>query len=127
MFSPKFTITSLINKYLTQISLEEAEKLLEGRQVQGVDSDDKQELQTIDLFLILFLNSIEVPPQKKALDLSTEGPFTLQDLEKVCPEVSRRTLQRDLAELLKLNLLKELGATSKKTYLLNREDLNRLF
>lgn len=46
------------------------------------------------------------------------GRLTIQDFEALCPEVNRRSLQRDLKGLLEKGLLTEEGATNKLVYLL---------
>jgi len=86
-----------------------------------------QELGENVLKLDLFSKTIKLSErQKKALELSVEGSFTLQDFEKLCPEVSKRTLQRDLTSLQKLNLLEVTGATNKRKYFLKTLDMNEL-
>lgn len=44
------------------------------------------------------------------------GRITIQDYEALCPDVNRRTLQRDLKELVDRALLKKEGATSRLHY-----------
>lgn len=36
--------------------------------------------------------------------------FTIQDFEKLCPDVNRRSLQRDLKGMLDKKLVNEIGA-----------------
>ncbi|HKL21083.1 MAG TPA: Fic family protein, partial [Tichowtungia sp.] len=51
--------------------------------------------------------------QSEALKfLAAHRKLTLQDFEKLCPEVNRRTLQRDLKDLLEKKLICEVGAGS---------------
>jgi len=51
--------------------------------------------------------------QSEALKfLAAHRKLTLQDFEKLCPEVNRRTLQRDLKDLLEKKLIREVGAGS---------------
>lgn len=49
--------------------------------------------------------------QKKALDplLQREGDFSIHDYEQLCPGVNRRSLQRDLAELVEKGLIVQQG------------------
>ena len=55
--------------------------------------------------------------QGVALNLALEqGGFTIKDLERLCPKVTRRTLQRDLKGLLEKDLLKAHGATNRLSY-----------
>jgi Fic family protein len=44
------------------------------------------------------------------------GKLTIQEFEALCPGVNRRTLQRDLADLVAKNLLKQTGATNRVQY-----------
>lgn len=45
------------------------------------------------------------------------GRMTIQELEAVCPGVNRRTLQRDLQELIRKGLLAPQGQTNKLEYI----------
>lgn len=54
--------------------------------------------------------------QKKVLELALEGSFTLKDYIKLCPSSSKRTLQRDLSTLQKLDLIEPVGHTRKRCY-----------
>lgn len=55
--------------------------------------------------------------QSKALGYVMEhGNLTIQDYEDLCPETSRRTLQRDLKALLTKGLLNEEGETNRLQY-----------
>jgi len=56
--------------------------------------------------------------QKKALELALEGPFSLQEYIKLCPDTSKRTLQRELIDLQKLELIEAVGQTTKRRYYL---------
>lgn len=57
--------------------------------------------------------------QGKALEyLMQHGRLTIQDLEALCPEVNRRSLQRDLKGLLDKRLVVSEGATNQLVYLL---------
>ncbi|GHT08233.1 cell division protein Fic [Planctomycetales bacterium] len=55
--------------------------------------------------------------QSKALSLALEkSSFTIQDFEAACPDINRRTLQRDLKNLLDKRLLVSEGATNQLAY-----------
>ncbi len=55
--------------------------------------------------------------QTKVLDYLLEhDTITIQNYEKLCPEVNRRTLQRDLKSMLQLDLLTLEGATNQLVY-----------
>jgi predicted transcriptional regulator len=49
--------------------------------------------------------------QGKAMEfLLTHGKLTIKDFETLCPEMNRRSLQRDLKAFLEKGLIKETGA-----------------
>jgi predicted HTH transcriptional regulator len=55
--------------------------------------------------------------QTKALGHILEhGSLTIQDFERLCPEVNRRSLQRDLKAMVDKRLLISEGATNKLVY-----------
>jgi len=55
--------------------------------------------------------------QAKALTHILEhGSLTIQDFEVLCPEVNRRSLQRDLKVMVDIGLLVSEGATNKLVY-----------
>ncbi len=55
--------------------------------------------------------------QGKAIDyLMTDDKLTIQEFEKLCPDVNRRSLQRDLKGMLEKNLVRFVGATNQLTY-----------
>ncbi|NLH15181.1 MAG: Fic family protein [Phycisphaerae bacterium] len=55
--------------------------------------------------------------QSKALQFILEnGSLTIQDYEKLCPDVNRRTLQRDLKAMVTLDLLTVEGSTNNLIY-----------
>jgi len=55
--------------------------------------------------------------QAKALAYILEhGSLTIQDFEGLCPEVNRRSLQRDLKMMVHIGLLVSEGATNKLIY-----------
>ena len=53
--------------------------------------------------------------QAKAL-VFDHGSLTIQDFEGLCPEVNRRSLQRDLKAMVDIGLLVSVGATNKLVY-----------
>ncbi len=60
--------------------------------------------------------------ERQALALShimTQGSLTIRDFEVLCPEVNRRSLQRDLKVMLDKDLLTSEGATNKLVYRIN--------
>jgi hypothetical protein len=44
------------------------------------------------------------------------GRFSIQDYERLCPEVNRRSLQRDIQGMIKKKLLVTEGATNQLVY-----------
>ncbi|MFH2074358.1 MAG: Fic family protein, partial [Pseudomonadota bacterium] len=55
--------------------------------------------------------------QAKALGHILEhGSLTIQNFERLCPEVNRRSLQRDLKSMVDMGLLISEGATNKLVY-----------
>jgi Fic family protein len=64
------------------------------------------------------------PRQAEAIGLLLEQPeMALEDLEKLCPEVNRRTLQRDLQGLVEQRILKLTGAARASRYRLGIKGL----
>ncbi len=59
--------------------------------------------------------------QKKALEnlLEIEADFTIQEYEALCPEVNRRTLQRDLSDLIEKGLITQKGIKKAASYKIN--------
>ena len=59
--------------------------------------------------------------QSRAVDyLMQNDRLTIQDYEALCPEVNRRTLQRDLKAMIDMELLVSEGSTNQLTYLMKR-------
>ena len=55
--------------------------------------------------------------QAKALgNILEHDCLTIQDYERLCPEINRRTLQRDLKAMVDLGLFISEGATNKLVY-----------
>ncbi len=48
--------------------------------------------------------------------ISKHGEMTIQQFERICPDVTRRTLQRELKELIEKNILITSGSTSNLIY-----------
>ena len=60
--------------------------------------------------------------QRLAIDhMTTEGSLSIQQFEKMCPDVTRRTLQRELKDLIDKGLVISSGATSNLIYQLTEE------
>jgi predicted HTH transcriptional regulator len=51
-----------------------------------------------------------------------KGNLTIQDFERLCPDVNRRSLQRDLKAMVDLDLLTSEGATNKLVYRMKETD-----
>ena len=65
--------------------------------------------------------------QGKALGyLLQHGTLTIQDLQALCPTVNRRSLQRDLKEMLDKNLIAVEGATNQRIYRLSEQLVTNL-
>lgn len=57
--------------------------------------------------------------QRKAIEfLLKNGTLVIQNFEKLCPEINRRSLQRDLKDMSNKGLISSKGATNKLTYIL---------
>lgn len=55
--------------------------------------------------------------QRKALDLlARKHSAHISELEELCPSVSRRTLQRDMNELIELDLVRSIGSARQSNY-----------
>jgi Fic family protein len=60
--------------------------------------------------------------QQRVIDyITTEGNLTIQQFEKMCPDVTRRTLQRELKDLIDKGLVVSSGATSRLVYRLREK------
>lgn len=53
--------------------------------------------------------------------MATEGGLSIQQFEKMCPDVTRRTLQRELKDLIDKGLVESSGATSNLIYQLKEK------
>jgi len=51
---------------------------------------------------------------------TSDGRLAIQEYEALCPDANRRTLQRDLRELVDKDLLNAEGATNRLEYRLGR-------
>jgi Fic family protein len=60
--------------------------------------------------------------QKQALErlLTSETDFTIQEYESLCPEINRRSLQRDLSDLIEKGIITQEGIKKAARYRLNR-------
>ena len=60
--------------------------------------------------------------QKQALESLIAGgkDFNIQDYESLCPGVNRRSLQRDLADLIEKGIITQEGIKKAARYRLNR-------
>jgi DNA-binding HxlR family transcriptional regulator len=69
---------------------------------------------------VLFQNYQLSDRQRQALTFAIEhGGLTIQDFEEICPEPSRRTLQRELRGMVEKGLLLPEGETNRLYYRLN--------
>ena len=60
--------------------------------------------------------------QRLAIDhMSIEGALSIQQFERMCPDVTRRTLQRELKYLIDKGLVNSCGATSNLIYQLKEK------
>ncbi|RJP85245.1 MAG: Fic family protein [Desulfobacteraceae bacterium] len=86
-----------------------------GLEIQMVEVKERSE-QIIRRDVLAQKNSLN-ERQKKALGyLLQHGKLTIQNFEALCPEVNRRSLQRDLKGLLKKGLVTAEGATHHQIY-----------
>lgn len=61
--------------------------------------------------------------QKMAIEIMvSEGHLSIQRFEVACPDVTRRTLQRELKDLIDKDMVKVSGSTSNLIYLLKNDD-----
>jgi hypothetical protein len=54
------------------------------------------------------------------LQLAEESPLNIQDLERLLPQVHRRTLQRDLKQMIDAGLVVSEGSTNRLVYRLGQ-------
>ena len=55
--------------------------------------------------------------QNKALNYLLEhGALTIKEYESICPEINRRTLQRELKQMIELGAIQGEGATNQLVY-----------
>lgn len=63
--------------------------------------------------------------QKLAIEyISKHGGLTIAQFESICPDVTRRTLQRELKELVEKNILQTTGATNNLIYEMRSKNKN---
>ena len=58
------------------------------------------------------------PDHPVLMRFKRQKPQTIKDYEKLCPEVNRRSLQRDLKNMIEKGLLESHGETNKLIYVL---------
>ena len=112
-FTPRFTITHAITAGLTQI--ERARGFLEGltTQMGEVRQRGERAIRRDILAKEYQLNE----RQGLALEhLMEQGQLAIQEYGKLCPQVNRRTLQRDLQKMIEAGLLTSQGATNQRVY-----------
>jgi predicted HTH transcriptional regulator len=133
-FNPKFTITNHITAGLTRI--ERARGFLEvatlsenwvremGNRALVLEAHYTTHIEGTRLTLeqairrdVLISEHDLSDRQAKALGYIVEnGSLSIQDFEAICPEVNRRTLQRDLKAMLNKGILVSAGATHHQEY-----------
>jgi hypothetical protein len=90
----------------TRLTLEQAERLLEGAPVPEADPDDVREL--LNYRNVLIKEHSLSDRQAKALGHILEhGSLTIQDFEHLFPVVNRRSLQRDLKAMIEKGVVIE--------------------
>jgi len=82
-------------------------------QLQEVKSLGKQ---AIEQDVIVKLHHLSARQKLVIEYISKHGGITIQQFEGICPDVTRRTLQRELKELVDKKILKTTGATSNLIY-----------
>ena len=60
--------------------------------------------------------------QKQALEslMTSENNFNIQEYEELCPGINRRSLQRDLADLIEKGIISQEGIKKAARYRMNR-------
>lgn len=129
----------------TRLTLDQAERLWKGEAVPEADPDDTRELlnyrsafafvsetqmiEVRDRGEQVILRDVLVQKhhlsdrQAKAIGhILEQGNLTIQDFERLCPDVNRRSLQRDLRAMVDVGLLTSEGATNKLVYRLKAVD-----
>ena len=105
------------------------QEILERKQA-GIDQpedDSSPPEDTDDQRQVVIKGLIELSDRKAmALNYSREhGSLTIQDFERICPGVNRRTLQRDLRDMVDGGILITMGASNQFTYHLAKSyDMN---
>lgn len=79
--------------------------------------------QAMKLDLLVFQHNLS-ERQKQVLEnlMANEKDFTIQKYELLCPGINRRSLQRDLADLIEKGMIIQEGMTKAARYKLNRLD-----
>lgn len=86
-----------------------------GLEIQMVEIKERGE-QVIRRDLLVQKNGLNERQGKALGYLLQHGKLTIQDFEAICPEVNRRSLQRDLKGLLEKGLVFSEGATNQLVY-----------
>ena len=77
--------------------------------------------QVIKLDLLLQEHGLNDRQRTSLRHLADHASINIRTLEGLCPEFSRRTLQRDLQQLESLGLVAKAGDTNQLNYLLEKE------
>ena len=85
-------------------------------QMQEVQSRGQQVIKLDILSLEQGLSEREKIALEYALD---QNSLSIKDYERLCPDTSKRTLQRELKHLLDLGLLRVEGGTNDRRYFVN--------
>src|SRR3990167_8010098 len=110
MFKPKFTITNSIENTLTTI--ERARGFLEAATL----SDEAFGKQAIEQDVLARQYHLSDKQKLASEYIVKHGGISIRQFEEICPDVTRRTLQRELKELIDKNILIKTGATSNLIY-----------
>lgn len=103
-------MTSWLEYFTSALETQMHEIQLKGSQVMKLD--------------VLVLQYRLSERQKQALEslVTREKDFTIQDYESLCPGINRRTLQRDLSDLIEKGIITQEGIKKATRYKLNRLD-----
>ena len=104
----KMDMTSWLEYFTSALETQMHEIQLKGSQVMKLD--------------VLVLQYKLSERQKQALEslLTREKDFTIQEYESLCPGVNRRSLQRDLSDLIEKGIITQEGIKKAARYRLNR-------
>lgn len=109
----------------THLSLDQSEKLIIGEKISDVDSEDVKELlnykKAFD-FVADYISSQKPITEGLIREIHKKEYFTIQEYESLCPGINRRSLQRDLADLIKKGLISQEGIKKATRYRIHRLD-----